>query len=244
MAKFRRIAVATMFCGCLFLSGCFNESAKLEPLTADEMVLQEKTLQKGYLHPSRWEKTMARIKANDLENPPPQNAVLFVGSSSILAWKTLEWFPDIVTINRGFGGSQIVDSWYHADTVVLAYKPKTIVFYAGDNDVSGKKSPEMILVNFKAFAIRVREALPETKIIFIAIKPSILRWKLWPQIQEANKLIKNYCNDHKGMHFVDVSKVMLDSSGKPIKEYFQADGLHMTLQGYEQWHALIRPLIR
>lgn len=242
MINSNRIAIIITVCMCLFLSSCFSGSAKIQDLTESEMAIQEESLN-NYLHPSRWKKTMEGFKAKDLENPPPQDAVLFVGSSSILAWKTQEWFPDIVNINRGFGGSQIIDSWYHADTVVIPYKPRTVVFYAGDNDIASKKSPEMVLVNFKAFAIRVRKALPKTRIVYIATKPSILRWKMWPQMKEANDLIADYCKKQRNMYFVDVSKVMLDSSGKPIKELFQADGLHMTLKGYERWAALVRPLI-
>jgi hypothetical protein len=227
---------------CLFLSSCFVGPAKLPPLSDEEITLHNESISK-FTHPTKWEKSINSFKAKDLKNPPPQNATLFVGSSSIAKWRTSTCFPDIKTINRGFGGSQIVDSWYYADSIIIPYKPKTVVFYAGDNDIANKKSPQMILANFKAFAIKIRKALPETRIVYISIKPSILRWKMWPQMKEANDLISNYCKKNNDMHFVDVSKVMLDSSGKPIEELFQADGLHMSLKGYEHWVSLVRPII-
>ncbi len=221
-----------------FLAGCTNHSN----LSNREEALQDESL-RNFVHPTRWEETMEKFKEQDRKNPPPQNATLFIGSSSIVGWDTQKWFSDIENINRGFGGSQINDSWYYAESIIIPYHPKTIVFYAGDNDTADGKSPEMIFVNFKAFAIKIRQALPETRLIYISIKPSIDRWKIWPQMQKANGYIKNYCEKQKNMYFVDVSKVMLDASGSPIKAIFSPDGLHMNEKGYGRWTSLVRPLL-
>lgn len=193
--------------------------------------------------PDRWKENIAKFKELDGKTPPPQNAVLFVGSSSIVGWDTKKWFSDIETINRGFGGSYVIDSVYYADQIVIPYKPKTIVFYAGDNDTVDNKSPEMIFIDFKAFVAKVRNALPQTKIIAVAIKPSIDRWKYWPKMRQTNDLISAYCQKQPNMYFADVSKVMLDDSGQPRKDVFKADGLHMNETGYQLWTSLIRPLI-
>ena len=193
--------------------------------------------------PERWKENIQKFQKNDANNPPPQNAVLFVGSSSIVGWDTKKWFSEIKTINRGFGGSYICDSVYYADTIILPYKPKTIVFYAGDNDIADNKSPQMLLADFKALVAVIRNALPKTRIIVVATKPSIDRWKLWPQMKEANTLISDYCQTQTEVFFVDVSKVMLDETGYPRKELFKADGLHINENGYELWTSLVKPLV-
>jgi GDSL-like Lipase/Acylhydrolase family len=238
----RIITMVAIVSICLFMSVYVAGCKDNQGLDCKEMALHDKSL-KDFVHPSRWEETIEKFKEQDIKNPPPQNATLFVGSSSIVRWNTKKWFPDIENINRGFGGSQINDSWYYAESIIIPYNPKTIVFYAGDNDTADGKTPEMLLVNFKAFAIKVRKALPETRLIYVSIKPSIARWSIWPQMQKANELISNYSKKQKNMYFVDVSKVMLDSSGKPIKEIFSPDGLHMNEKGYELWASLVRPLI-
>lgn len=220
------------------LTGC-TDSMKL---TDREKFLHEESL-RNFVYPTRWEETINKFKEQDRKDPPPKNATLFVGSSSIVGWNTKKWFPGIQNINRGFGGSQINDSWYYADSIIIPYKPKTIVFYAGDNDAADGKSPGMICANFKAFAIKIRKALPDTRLIYISIKPSIDRWKIWPQMQQANEYIRDYCQKQKNMYFVDISTVMLDSSGNPVKDIFSPDGLHMNEKGYERWTSIVRPLI-
>ena len=233
-----KILISALLLSSVYLTGCMKQ----QNLSSKEADLQQKSLEK-FAHPTRWEDTIKKFKEQDIKNPPPQHAVLFVGSSSIVGWDTKKWFPDIKNINRGFGGSQINDSWYYAEDIIIPYHPKTIVFYAGDNDTADGKPPEMIFVNFKAFALKVRNALPDTKLVCISIKPSIQRWNIWPKMQQANKLISDYCAKQENMVFVDVSKVMLDSSGKPIKDIFSPDGLHMNPKGYERWTALVRPYI-
>ena len=242
MVNSKKITITAIAAVCLFLSVFFAGCVDNQGLNDKEMALHNKSLE-NFVHPTRWKETIEKFKEQDSKNPPPQNATLFVGSSSIVGWDTKKWFPDIENINRGFGGSQINDSWYYAESIIIPYKPKKIVFYAGDNDATDGKTPEMIFVNFKAFAIKIRKALPETRLIYVSIKPSIARWSIWPQMQKANELILNYSKEQKNVYFIDVSKVMLDSSGKPIKEIFHADGLHMNEKGYELWTSLVRPLI-
>lgn len=242
MFNSKNVTTAAMAGFYLFLSLCLTGCTVNQTLSEQEIALHYESMT-IFAHPTRWKETIEKFKDQDRKSPPPKNAVLFVGSSSIVGWDTQKWFPDIENINRGFGGSHINDSWYYADSIIIPYKPKTIVFYAGDNDAADGKTPEMIFVNFKVFAIKIRKALPKTKLVYIAIKPSIDRWSIWPQMRKANELISSYCEKQNNMYFVDVSKVMLDSSGKPIKEIFSPDGLHMNEKGYERWTWLVRPFI-
>src|SRR5688572_2394579 len=93
--------------------------------------------------PAPFEKEIAAFEAADAKSPPPQGAVLFIGSSSIRLWKSLEQdFPNLKVINRGFGGSQIEHSNRYFDKIVAPYRPKLIVFYAGGNDVAAGKGPQ------------------------------------------------------------------------------------------------------
>lgn len=193
---------------------------------------------------SRWEPEIKAFEAADRTNPPSAGGIVFTGSSSIRLWKDLaDDFKGLPVINRGFGGSQISDCVFYAQRIVLRYRPRQVVLYAGDNDLAAGRTPEKVFEDFKSFIRTVQDALPETRIVFISIKPSPSRWKLAPQMRAANGLIADFIRTDPRLSFVDVFTPMLDSEGKPRAELFVADKLHMNRQGYAIWTSLIRPYL-
>ncbi len=192
----------------------------------------------------KWEASIQKFESQDKQTPQPQGANLFVGSSSIRMWKLDKSFPKSKTINRGFGGSEIADSIHFADRIILKHQPAVIQLYAGDNDISHGKSAETVTADFRKFVSVVRKKLPDVRITFIAIKPSIKRWNLADEIREANKAISAICAADNQMDYVDVFKPMLGDDGKPRPELFLKDGLHMNDEGYRLWASIVRPLLK
>jgi lysophospholipase L1-like esterase len=190
---------------------------------------------------ARWEPQINAFEEQDAKSAPPQGAVLFVGSSSIRLWKLAEWFPDRTTINRGFGGSQLADSVHYAPRIILKHKPRMVVVYAGDNDLNSGKSPQQVAGDFAALIARIRAELPQTKIVYIGIKPSIARWKLIEQVRDANRRMQAIARMHEQVTFVDVEPAMLNASGQPREELFVKDGLHLNEEGYRLWTSLLKP---
>jgi lysophospholipase L1-like esterase len=194
----------------------------------------------------RWEPAIKKLEEADKLSPPPQNAIVFIGASSIVRWNLKESFPELgaQAINRGFGGSLAADSTRYADRIVIPYKPRMVIFYAGDNDVEANHTPQQIADDFAAFERKVHAALPATQIVFISIKPSIRRFPWIEQIKGANALVKQYCATHPHLTFVDIVPQMLGPDGKPRKELLVEDGLHMTPAGYKIWNDAVRPILR
>jgi lysophospholipase L1-like esterase len=193
---------------------------------------------------ARWEKAIAAFELHDRNRPPPKHAVLFVGSSSIRLWDLSKSFPDLKAINRGFGGSEIADSVYFAPRIIINYEPRTIVLYAGDNDIAAGKAPERVFADFKAFVKTVRKGLPKTPIAYISIKASIRRWGLIDKIRKANGLIEAYCKDGERLLYIDVVGPMLGKDGKPRPELFAKDGLHLNAKGYALWASILKPHLK
>ncbi len=195
--------------------------------------------------PLPFEEQILAFEAADAKNRPAEGGVLFLGSSSIRLWTTLDDdFPGVAVINRGFGGSKIVDSTYYAGRIVIPYKPKTVVVYAGDNDLAAGNSPRRVREDFQALVETVHAKLPDTRILFLSIKPSLARWKIITQIREANALVKDFTAKNKKLGYVDVFTPMLGADGKPRPELLDKDGLHLTRAGYEIWRDAITPFIR
>jgi lysophospholipase L1-like esterase len=194
---------------------------------------------------NRFESEIKKFEEADKQAPPPKGAVLFVGSSSIRFWKDLDKdFPATKVINRGFGGSQIGDSTYFADRIVIPYSPRMIVLYAGDNDLAGGKSPEKVFADYKDFVAKVRQHLANVSIAYISIKPSLARWQLTDQIKATNELIRGYVSHNKNLAFIDIFPAMLGTDGKPRPELYVKDGLHMTPEGYSAWRAIVAPYLK
>ncbi len=194
---------------------------------------------------TRWESEIAKFEEADKKKMPEPGGIVFVGSSSIKRWKTLkEDFAGMNVLNRGFGGSRLEDSAYFADRVVLPYKPKTVVLYAGDNDLSAGVTPLALQGNFRKFATIIHNALPETRVIFLAVKPSLSRWKIHEKGEEANRRIKEWSADKPWITYVDTYTPMLGTDGKPRPELYVQDGLHMTPAGYTIWTGILRPILQ
>ena len=194
----------------------------------------------------RWDPAIQRFEEQDKVSPPPQNGIVFIGASSIVRWNLPEYFPELgaKAINRGFGGSQSVDAVRYVERIVVPYHPRLVVYYAGDNDVEANVPAQEIARQFELFDQKVHAALPQTKIIFISIKPSIRRWKWIDTISSANAMVKAYCAKEKHLVFMDIERQMLGPDGKPNPDLLIADGLHMTPAGYRIWTAALTPLLK
>ena len=195
--------------------------------------------------PERWAKEIDSLTAKDATNPPAPDGVVFVGSSSIKLWKTLaEDFPGIATINRGFGGSELADSLFYLDRIVLAYQPRLVVLYAGENDINGGKTPETVLADFRAFRAKLHAALPDAKLIYLSIKESPSRARMASLFQATNELIAADCATDPRCTFVDVNTAMLDASGGTRPELFVKDQLHLNADGYAIWKRELAPYLK
>ncbi|MEX0611773.1 MAG: SGNH/GDSL hydrolase family protein [Pirellulales bacterium] len=194
--------------------------------------------------PARFDAEIRAFESWDRQNAVPPDAILFVGSSSIRMWQSAETFPNLPVINRGFGGSHISDVNHFADRIVLKYAPRTIVFYAGDNDIAAGKSPQQVVSDFQKFAKLVHDRLPDTRIIYLPIKPSPSRWHLWPQMQAANALVQELIHSDEMLLYIDTATPMLGPDGQPRKALFLDDDLHMNAEGYRVWTEILAPHLK
>lgn len=185
----------------------------------------------------------------DSKQMPPAEAVLFIGSSSIRMWDTLaKDFSEIPVINRGFGGSFIRESTLYANRIAIPYKPKIIVLCAGTNDLAyGNRNPQQVLQDYKDFVAKIHAALPETRIVYLTINPTVARWNLESQNLEVNYLIEKFTleNNSKNqkLNFIDSHTPLLTADGQPQPKLLREDGLHFNAEGYKAWTALVKPRI-
>jgi lysophospholipase L1-like esterase len=193
---------------------------------------------------ARWEKDVAAFEASDRTAPPPKNALLFVGSSTIVRWKTLQQdYPGQPIINRGFGGNEIADSTHFAERMIFPYQPRMIFLRAGGNDIHNGKTPEQVFADFKEFVATVHAKLPQTEIVYISLSPSIARWDERHAGKKLNTLIADFVKHTPRLKYIETYDLVLDAKGEPRPELFVEDKLHFSPEGYKLHTERIRPFI-
>lgn len=189
-----------------------------------------------------WEDDIRRFEEADRVQPPPTGGVVFVGSSSIRGWRSLsDDFPGVPVINRGFGGSEMGDAVRYASRIVLPYRPRLVIVYAGENDLNAGKTPEHVVAAYDALVRQIHGELPQTRIGFISAKPSPSRWHLEDEMRRTNDLVREYAARDPRLFYIDVFSEMLDAEGQPREELFIGDRLHMNEAGYRIWREAVRP---
>ncbi len=192
----------------------------------------------------QWEKEIQAFESSDRTNPPPKHCLLFTGSSTIRKWTTLaQDFPGQPVVNRGVGGSEVVDITHFADRIVFPYEPKMIFFRCGGNDIANGKSPEQVFADFKDFVALVRTKLPDTEIVFMSWSPTIARLKNRNKDHTYNDLVKEFVKQNPHMQYCEMTDMPLDKDGNVRPELFQSDKLHFNAAGNKLMAERVRPFL-
>jgi len=186
------------------------------------------------------------FKKKDAEQPPAKHAILFTGSSSFTKWTDVQdYFPGYPIINRGFGGSTLSDVIRYADDIIFPYQPRQVVIYCGENDLASSDtvSAATVVERVKILFGMIRKKLGDVPVLFVSLKPSPSRSRLFPKMKEVNEQVKAFLLKDKHAAFADVYSRMLDKNGEPMKDIFLADSLHMNAKGYAIWQKVLTPLL-
>ncbi len=193
--------------------------------------------------PEVWRDDVASLVEETRTRGEQPDAVLFIGSSSIRLWGTLERdMQPLPVIQHGFGGAKLLDLEFYADELVNAFAPRAVVVFAGSNDLQpgDTKPPRVLLETYRRFVTRIRTELPSIPIYYIGITPTPLRWEVWDAIRETNQQIRKFCDEQAGLHYIETGPLLLGADGTPDRDNYRFDGLHLSARGYAIWTDVIR----
>lgn len=191
-----------------------------------------------------FEKEIRNYEKQDSISMPAKGQILFIGSSSFRIWKTFATdLAGIAAINRGFGGSTMTDALYYFDRMVVKYEPSTVVVYEGDNDLNKGKSLEDLAKEYEDFSNRLKKALPKTKLVYLAVRPSLSRIAIVDKQKQFNSWLADYCKSQKGRFFLDMHSPFYLPDGTVMPDIFVADRLHLNEKGYLIFSSKIREFI-
>jgi lysophospholipase L1-like esterase len=196
--------------------------------------------------PTRYEQSIRQFEEQDATTPPPANAIVLTGSSSIMYWNNdapADLAP-LTVIPRGFGGTVMNDLLHYLDRVVLRYKPRAVLIYEGDNDTGRNNIPnDMIIAQLEEIISRIHAELPQARIYVLSVKPSVARAATWPTAQALNERYRALAEADPLVTYIDVATPFLQADGSVMTDIFVADNLHLNEKGYDIWAAAVREVL-
>ncbi|MDB5021054.1 MAG: hypothetical protein JWQ28_2181 [Pedobacter sp.] len=176
---------------------------------------------------------------------PRKHGIVFLGSSSIRKWVDAEkHFKKYNVINRGFGGSTLLQATEYVDYLLVPYAPRQVVIYSGENDIATDSvDADETLKRFQALITKIRSKLIDVPIVYLSIKQSPSRTGFTEVVLKSNSLIKDYLATLPNTIFLDVNSKMLDAKGALRPELFESDMLHMKPAGYAIWEKELKPYL-
>jgi lysophospholipase L1-like esterase len=191
------------------------------------------------------EKYLQRAKEGSID-------LLFLGDSITQGWNdNAVWkrhYAPRRAANMGIGGDRTQHVLWRIDNGEIdGINPKVVVLMIGTNNI-GSNTPEEIAEGIQAIVTRLREKLPETKILLLGIfprgksrTPDQTAAEVDPRPGQVNEIIKSL-DDGKTVIYRDIGKRFLDADGRIPKDVMP-DFLHLSLKGYRIWADAIEPLL-
>ena len=166
--------------------------------------------------------------------------LLFIGDSITHGWEGdgkdvwQEFYGKRNAVNLGISGDRTQHVLWRLDNYSLdKIAPKLVVIMIGTNN-AGSNTPSEIATGVEAIVKKLRDKLPQTKILLLAVfpreeKPGVLRAKL----AEVNALIAKL-DDGKMVSFLDIGPKFLEADGT-LPKSIMPDALHPNEKGYQIW---------
>ncbi|MEO6849598.1 MAG: GDSL family lipase, partial [Mucilaginibacter sp.] len=106
------------------------------------------------------------------------------------------------------------------------------------------RHPEEVFIFFQQLVVSANNLFGDIPCYFVSLKPSISRQRMIREYAFTNNLIKSeIIKSGNNWHFIDIFNSMLDPTGRPKKEYYLDDGLHLSAKGYLVWKEVIASCI-
>jgi lysophospholipase L1-like esterase len=173
-----------------------------------------------------------------------KGTILFVGSSIFHRWTqlTAQMAPLPIT-NIAFDGA-MTDDWNRLiESRVISARPKVVAYYCGSNDIDAGDSAVRIAGRIRLFIDKVTSALPETRVVFVAVNRAPEKQDRWDVVDDINRQIQRYADRNPRVLFVDVNSALANADGSARMELFMNDRLHLRPPAYEEFAKILKPVL-
>ncbi|MCB5161358.1 GDSL-type esterase/lipase family protein [Marinomonas algarum] len=168
----------------------------------------------------------------EYKEPP----VAFYGSSTMRLWTDFsKHFSPHNAINLGFGGATLEACVYYFERIILPHKPRSMVIYAGDNDIGNHCDSNRVVELYVELLQKIDKHLPGIPVTLISIKCSPTRLTMRSTIEKANQQIERLARTRPNTQYLDLFSTLLDRQGNIKENLFEGDRLHLNHKAYDLW---------
>lgn len=163
--------------------------------------------------------------------------IVFAGESTIALFRKEiyeKYFSGYTAVNRAIGGETTVLFLTSMEEDILSLKPDVIVLSLGGNDLLGGRCLNTILNNLNLIFFKIKERLPETRIVFVSIPP-VLSWKVNTITPYFNQKVQKLLRQYPGTYYLDLWEILSDEEVPRLREEFYRE-MEGILQGYDELH--------
>ncbi len=192
---------------------------------------------------AKWEDDVAALEERDRRETDPDDAILFLGSSSIRLWDTIarDMAPYPV-IQRGYGGAKLIDLIHYADRLLARHQPRAIVIFVANDIVKPDSdvTPDEAARRFAELLGIVRKRFPTTPVFWVEVTLTPLRADAWNLVRAATTEIRRVIDGDPNCHFIGTADEYRTANLQPRPELFNDDRLHQNEAGYAIWSRIIK----
>lgn len=192
----------------------------------------------------RHQKVLSEVASGDVD-------LIYVGDSITHGFENAgkdmwaKYYAPRKAVNMGFGGDRTQHVlWRFDHGEIDGISPKLAILMIGTNNSNGNdNTAEEIADGIKAICADIREKLPKTKILMLAIFPRGEGPSPQREKNAAASLMASQIADGKHIFYLDINDKFLTADGTLPKDVMP-DLLHPNEKGYQIWAEAIEPTVK
>jgi lysophospholipase L1-like esterase len=157
--------------------------------------------------------------------------IIFIGDSLTEFYDWQNRFPEYSVQNLGNAGEPVEDLFARLRRLRIFKSPDYLFLMTGINNL--RRGDHEIPDRYRDVLDYLAVELKDCVIVIQSILP-VTRWVHQLEIEKVNIFIGKMAIA-RGMHYLDLYKLFLDSSGMPDAGCLEEDGVHLSDKGYGIW---------
>ena len=167
--------------------------------------------------------------------------ILFLGDSLIEYFDWNERFPGHNIFNLGIAGESVQGLLSRVMKISETSQNAEMIFImTGINNVAMDDTD--FISFYRIILEKLKETYPQASVHVSSLLPAVIEFIDNKSVKDINVRLKELAGN-MGVDYMDIYKMFVDTKGNPIKDYLMADGVHISVAGYDVWSHAVEKVI-